>query len=100
MGALAGRLREQLQDLSPIIGFKIRVVERTGKNILTNFSQLQTWKGMKCGREECVTCNQGGEELPQCARRNVLYENICLLCNPMAVKKGELKEAAGEHPSI
>ena len=99
-GALAANLREQLQHLSSTLGYKIRVVERSGRNLLTNFPQLQTWSGLQCGRTECVTCNQGGEELPPCTMKSVVYESICLKCNPEAEQKGELKKMAEGAPSL
>ena len=74
------------------MGFRLRVVERTGRNILSNYKQTNSWKGLQCGRDECVTCHQGGEELPDCTRAGVVYESICLQCNPGAVKKGELEK--------
>ena len=47
----------------------------------------------KCGREDCVTCEQeGAEELPHCSMRSVLYENACLECIPTAGKKGGPRE--------
>ena len=84
------RIREQ--GAATTLGSHIiRVVERTGRNILTNFPQLQTWKGLQCGRDECVTCNRGGEEPPNCTRPSVVYESTCSKCNPDALKKGKLK---------
>ena len=40
--------------------------------------------GKECGRPDCRTCTQEtrGEKLPPCTKRNVLYENICVRCNP------------------
>ena len=93
-------IREQLQQMAPILGFRIRVVERTGRNILTNFSQLHAWGGLQCGREECVTCNQGGEELPDCTKSSIVYESICTRCNPGAKNKGELVDMAKGAPSL
>ena len=71
-GELARRVREQLQHMGASLGFKIRVVERTGRNILTNFPQTITWKCMVCGRQECVTCHQGGKDRPDCTRVNLV----------------------------
>ena len=93
-------VREQLKHLGATLGDRIRVVEMSGRNILTNFLQLQTWKGLQCGRDECVTCNQGGEELPNCALLSVMYESICSKCNPGALRKGELKSRAEGAPSL
>ena len=39
---------------------------------------------------------QGGEDIPPCTQRSLVYENICLRCNPTARKKGELKEHNGQ----
>ena len=41
---------------------------------------------------DCITFTQEsrGETLPPCRKRNILYENICLICNPGA--GGEEKE--------
>ena len=55
---------------------------------------------MACGREDCITCTQGGEEIPACTRPSVVYESICTKCNPTATKKGELKKLKDGHPSL
>ena len=66
-GELARQMREQLANLAPTLGYKVRVVERTGRNILTYFPQTRAWGDIQCGREECITCEQdGAEELPDC----------------------------------
>ena len=57
-GELAKRLREQLSGLEPTLGYRVRVVERTGRSLQTIFSQTSIWEGLGCGREPCVTCNQ------------------------------------------
>ena len=99
-GELARLVREQLHKLEGIMGYKLRVVERTGRSIVTIFPQSTIWRGEQCGREECVTCYQGGEGLPDCTRRGVVYESICTECNPGAMKKGELGEMRQGAPSL
>ena len=47
-----------------------------------------------------MTCLQGGEELPECTRANLVYESICTNCNPDATNKGELKEVKKGAPSL
>ena len=47
-----------------------------------------------------MTCNQVGEELPDCTRSSIVYESICVTCNPSAPKKGELTEVREGAPSI
>ena len=99
-GELAKQVRVKMQEMEQMLGFKLRVVERTGRNLLTSFPQTRTWSGSKCGREECITCNQEGEELPECTRRSIVYESICTSCNPGATKKGELEEVMRGAPSL
>ena len=99
-GKLAKDIREVLSRLEGLLGFRVKVVERSGtglKNILPN---TNPWSGEHCSRSECITCNQGAEEKPDCAKRNLIYENICTICNPEALKKGELKTINAEVPSI
>ena len=97
-GELAKRTREVLERLQPILGYKVRVVERTGTGLQQKLSQTSIWSGLACGRGPCVTCNQGGEDLPLCTRSSVVYENICVICNPSAKNKGELEEQ--EQPEV
>ena len=89
-GKLAKELREVLSGIEHILGFRIKVVERSGTAIARKFPLTQLWEGQPCGRLECVTCLQGGEKVPPCTRRNVTYENYCLICNPKAVEGKEV----------
>ena len=34
----------------------------------------------ECSRPDCVICNQGDEDIQDCKRRNIVYENRCTLC--------------------
>ena len=70
------------------LGFRFRIVEKCGK-----------WEGILCGKEAYITCNQGGEVIQNCTKRSIVYENICLECNPTAKAKGEVVPQAS-HPSI
>ena len=99
-GELAKLIREQIQTLEPVLGYRLRVVERTGRNLLSHFPQTKTWSGVECGISECITCNQGGEEIPNCTRASVVYESICSLCNPGVGGKGELKKVKEGPPSL
>ena len=59
-GELARQIKELLVRLEPIVGFKLRVVERTGRSIQSQLPQSAIWRGSQCDREHCVTCQQGG----------------------------------------
>ena len=79
---LVRKVRETLARLEGIIHCKIKVVERAGLPLSRQFPLTRLWDGRQCGREDCVTCHQEGEELYPCTRRSITYQNICLLCNP------------------
>ena len=99
-GELARRLREVLQRLSPVMGFAVKVVERNGRTLQSKFQQSSLWEGAHCGRDKCITCNQGSEKVEQCTRKSLLYENICGACNPDAGSKEEVKGSNGDIPTI
>ena len=85
-GALAKEIREILERLKVILRYRIKVVERSGTPLKLMFPLSKVGEGGACGREDCTTCTQEsrGETLPPCRKRSILYENICLLCNPDA----------------
>ena len=99
-GGLAKRMREVLRSMEPALGFRVKVVERTGQSLGSKFAQTGLWEGMQCGRDDCTTCEQGAEELPPCNKNNLLYKNKCTECNPGALGKGELEEVKDGAPSL
>ena len=64
------------------------------------FGQSNLGQGLKCGREPCTTCGQGGDRLPACTRSSVVYENICIKCNPDTNEKEEDVLREGATPSL
>ena len=76
--------------MEKLMGFKIKVVERAGTPIKDLFSPTNVWGGGQCERLDCTTCQQGLEEIPDCTRRNIVYESICTKCQPEAKKPGSL----------
>ena len=82
------------------MGYTLRAVERTGRSLLSYFPQTGVKKREQCGRDECVPCTQGGEDLPNCTKQSVVYESICIKCNPGAMKKGELENVCEGAPSL
>ena len=99
-GELAKRLREQLLRMETLMGFHIKVIERTGTKLKDLFSLTNVWGGMKCERGDCTTCNQECEDLPDCTRRSVVYESICARCNPEVKGTGPLRTPKEGTPSI
>ena len=99
-GTLAKRLREQVGRMEHIMGFRLKVVEKTGTKLKDMFSPTNVWGGSKCEREDCTTCTQGCEDLPDCTRRSIVYESICSKCNPGAKEQGPLRNINKDVPSV
>ena len=98
-GELTKRLKELMKRIGPSIGFGVKVVERTGATLRSKFPLTNLWDGAKCGRGDCVTCEQGAKVLPACSRTSVVYENVCSTCNPEAGAK-ELGSINDKVPSL
>ena len=86
-GNLAKRLRGVMERLKHIVGFNAKIVEKTGQKIRNTLSNNDPWKGIECGRMECLTCRQEEEQKLDCRKRSLIYENICEICNPREEKK-------------
>ena len=104
-GELARRLREVEKKVSRIVGYKTKIVEGVGTKLKDLMPNSNPWKGSHCGRERCIPCNQPTEHKQDCRRRNIIYENICLTCNPEAGSKverldGKELEDVKDFPSI
>lgn len=60
-GELACVLREQLNYMGATLGFRLRVVERTGRSLLSCIPQTRTWGGVPCAspaiRKEIISQN-------------------------------------------
>ena len=102
-GELAIRMRELFSRIEPTVGFHLKVVERTGLSLQSQFPLTTLWDGAPCGRVgECITCYQGAEMVPNCTKQSVVYENVCSKCVPSAVGDKELKleELQGDLPVL
>ena len=66
-GELTKRLRESLKDMEQTLGFRVKVVERTGRSLGSKFPLNNLWAGTKCGRGDCTTCEQGGRRSSLCS---------------------------------
>ena len=97
---LLKQVREVLERLEPIIGCKIKAVERAGTPVGRLFPLTQLWEGRPCERSDCVPCNQPGEEVYPCNKRNITYLSICLRCNPGGRTKKMVLEENNPVPSV
>ena len=99
-GELANKMKELTRRLAQTVGFHVKVVERAGTSLRNQFPTTTLWDGSHCGRKDCVTCSQGAEKLPNCKKASIVYENVCLQCNPGADAKGELREVKDDTPTL
>ena len=79
-GELAKRLQEAEDRLAGMTGYRVRMTETSGSKLCHLLPNTNPWSGRHCERSQCYTCNQGGERLEDCKRRNLLYESSCSKC--------------------
>ena len=91
---LARAMREVIGRLENILGYKVKIVERSGTPLKLMFPLSKIGEGQQCGRLDCITCTQDnrGETVPPCRKRSVLYENICTSCNPDVLEDPDNKK--------
>ena len=53
-GSLGKMMREVLRAMELALGFRVKVVERTGQSLGIEFSQSSLWGSAACGREKCM----------------------------------------------
>ena len=88
-GVLAKKLQEVEDRLATASGYRIRMVELSRTQLQRLLPNTNPWSGHNC----CYTCDQGGEVLQDCKRRNILYKSSCVTCNA-EVEKRQKKESA------
>ena len=81
-GVLNKRLQECEDRLGQVTGRRVRMVETAGAQLSQILPNTNPWSGAKCAREDCHTCNQGGnsKRKEDCFKRNILYESRCGVC--------------------
>ena len=55
-GELATSLRELMRGMERTLGFSIKVVERTGPTLRSQFPLGSLWERTGCERMDCITC--------------------------------------------
>ena len=80
---LVMRMREHENKLSQLPGFRVKYQEAGGGQLANSFS-TDTGKGEHCGGLACPPCNStvDSKKRLNCKAKNLVYENICLVCNP------------------
>ena len=86
-GSLQKSMKQVLDRLAPMLGFKVRVTEKGGSSLGSLLSNKNLWSGEPCGRESCKPCTQPGDKKEPCKARNIVYESECTLCNEPGSRK-------------
>ena len=76
-GSLETSLKKVMERLTPMLGFKIKIVENAGTRLQHILYNTNSW----AGRKDCNTFELGGDTLPECTKRNARYESRCMDCN-------------------
>ena len=99
-GSLQKCIRDALDRITPILGFKVRVTEKGGTPLGSLLSNKNLWSGDPCGRVKCRTCAQAEEKKEPCTARNVVYESECCKCNQPGSRKMADKEGLKEQSDV
>jgi hypothetical protein len=75
-GVLAKKLQEVEDRLDKASGYRIRMVELSGRQLGRLLPNINPWFGMSCARPNCYTCDQGEEVLQDCKRRGVAVPSV------------------------
>ena len=95
-GGLQKRMKEVLDRLAPMLGFRVRVTEKGGSSLGSLLSNKHLWSGVPCGRGNCRPCAQPEDKKEPCKARNIVYESECTWCNEPGSRKLADKEGLRE----
>ena len=80
-GELIARLRQAEEELSLVLGDKVKLVERTGKMLKRMLNTTNHPDNTFCSRPSCLVCSQAEEGGGgNCRARNITYQTSCLEC--------------------
>ena len=71
-GRLVSRLREKEEQISGIIGHRVKLVERAGVSVKTLLWNADPWGGIGCQTEQCPVCYEGQKRII-CTTSNAVY---------------------------
>ena len=89
-GELAARLRQAEEELSKLVKYKVKVVEKSGAPIKSILVKTSPVPEQKCSRADCHLCKSS--ENSKCKARSVTYQTSCLRCK----EKGKDRQYIGE----
>ena len=97
---LASELRDLEFEMEKIIGYRLKIVERSGDKLEDLLTSSNPWKGKICERPDCMLCEtkmRTNKNLKQeCNKRNLVYETKCQTCYDRDTEKIEKDESKDE----
>ena len=67
-----------------ITGYRVKVVEQVGDNILARLHTSNPWRGDHCGRQDCWPCETKSwtekDKKKDCTKKSLVYETWCQTC--------------------
>ena len=80
-----------MERIQHILGYRIKVVEKSGTPLNDLFQLEGLREEDKSGRQDGLPCGQEGEEKKtRCRKICILYESICKICNPEVTKQATI----------
>ena len=70
-----GKLKQSYQRVIRNSGFRVKVVERTGKTLKSQLQTSNPFRGNACGRGDCFVCTTSGKG--NCTTENITYKIDC-----------------------
>ena len=89
-------MMEAEKDLGEATGYRVRMAESAGDALGVLLPSTNPWGPSDCGRQDCVPCGQDDARRLDCRRRNILYENVCQVCNQKDGKDGNDDQKDGK----
>ena len=90
-GTLVNQLRREEEKLWPVLGHRVKLVEKCGKKLKSLLWRADPWGGVTCMDLSCPLCSEDGDK-PVCKVSNAIYSNTCKVCK----KEGKSAQYIGE----
>ena len=76
-GELAKLLRMKMDEMALSLGWKYKIVEKSGVSIKDKVCKSNPWSLEMC--DGCLPCSMAGKPI-ECRKRNLVYETWCKDC--------------------
>ena len=90
-GRLVNLLRKEEEKLFPVIGHRLKLVEKCGVKLKNVLWKADPWGGIACDDLKCPICLEESDR-PICKVANAIYTNTCKIC----MKEGKKTQYVGE----